>query len=172
MECQDYAFEAISLQSLRTMVKTYFASKRSGEVKTKASKSKKKEVISDKYEQFLYDTISEEMDEEKRKGIYCSTFYSMVGIIEKIGFEAWCKEVENGIMNWESQAFYEYQDNEKRTILNITRPLEVEEGIYSCPRCKGNKTHHYSRQVRSADEPATTFITCANRECQHRWKIN
>lgn len=73
---------------------------------------------------------------------------------------------------WNSKCYNEYIDDEKRMIINITKPLEVEEGIYTCPRCKGKKTHHYSRQVRSADEPATTFITCADKDCQYKWKIN
>jgi DNA-directed RNA polymerase subunit M/transcription elongation factor TFIIS len=164
MEFSEYAFEAMSLQSLRTMVKSYFSTFQKG------SKAKKKD---DPYEQRLFSRMqSITSDEDRYKEVYCSLFFSVLGVIEKCGFEAWCKEIEQDIWDWDSQAYYEYQDNEKRTILNITRPLEVEEGIYTCPRCKGNKTHHYSRQVRSADEPATTFITCANRECQHRWKIN
>ena len=82
------------------------------------------------------------------------------------------QEMKTGKIGWNSISFDTYLDNEKRMIMNITKPLEVEEGIYSCPRCKGRKTHHYSRQVRSADEPATVFITCANKDCQYKWKIN
>lgn len=33
-------------------------------------------------------------------------------------------------------------------------------GIYKCPRCSSDETMYRQLQVRSADEPMTTFITC------------
>jgi DNA-directed RNA polymerase subunit M/transcription elongation factor TFIIS len=77
-----------------------------------------------------------------------------------------------GSFGWNNPVFAEFVDQEKKNIMNLFRPIEVEEGIYTCPSCKGKKTHHFSRQMRSSDEPATTFITCANKECQYKWKIN
>jgi transcription elongation factor S-II len=41
-------------------------------------------------------------------------------------------------------------------------------GIYKCGKCKGNKTTYYQAQIRRADEPMTTFITCL--DCNHSWK--
>ena len=75
-------------------------------------------------------------------------------------------------IGWDCAMFNKFVDNERRDIMNMTKPLEIEEGIYTCPKCKGKKTNHYSRQMRSADEPATTFITCANKDCQYKWSIN
>jgi len=46
--------------------------------------------------------------------------------------------------------------------------IEVEEGGYTCPKCKGNRTISTMSQTRSADEPMTTFIVCT--DCQTRWK--
>ena len=34
------------------------------------------------------------------------------------------------------------------------------QGEFTCRRCKGTKTTHYSLQTRSADEPMTVFVTC------------
>jgi transcription elongation factor S-II len=46
---------------------------------------------------------------------------------------------------------------------------EVTEGMFTCGKCKSKKTTYYQMQVRSADEPMTTFVTCLN--CQKRWKF-
>jgi DNA-directed RNA polymerase subunit M/transcription elongation factor TFIIS len=42
------------------------------------------------------------------------------------------------------------------------------EGIFTCGRCKSNKTTYYQMQTRSADESLTTFVTCL--KCNNRWK--
>jgi DNA-directed RNA polymerase subunit M/transcription elongation factor TFIIS len=58
-----------------------------------------------------------------------------------------------------------------RNEVNLTQNIEHEEniqGLFKCPKCKGNKTTYYSVQTRSADEPMTNFINCLN--CSHRWK--
>jgi DNA-directed RNA polymerase subunit M/transcription elongation factor TFIIS len=53
---------------------------------------------------------------------------------------------------------------------NIIDPKDLEDGFYECDRCGKNKTTFESRQLRSADEPATTFITC--HLCRFTWKEN
>ena len=62
---------------------------------------------------------------------------------------------------------------EKRKEFHMRKLLsskeEVMEGIFKCGKCKTNKTTYYQMQVRSADEPMTTFVTCLN--CQKRWKF-
>ena len=40
---------------------------------------------------------------------------------------------------------------------------------YECRRCKNNKCHVWQLQTRSADEPMTTFVTCA--VCGNHWKF-
>ena len=42
------------------------------------------------------------------------------------------------------------------------------DGAFTCGRCKSKKTTYYQIQVRSADEPMTTFVQCLN--CGKRWK--
>jgi len=46
----------------------------------------------------------------------------------------------------------------------------VENGIYKCKQCKGMRTSKFQLQIRSADEPMTTFITCI--DCNSQWKHN
>ncbi|KAG9392676.1 DNA-directed RNA polymerase, subunit C11/M/9 [Carpediemonas membranifera] len=37
-----------------------------------------------------------------------------------------------------------------------------------CPKCEHNKAYFMQLQIRSADEPMTTFLRCA--ECGHNWR--
>jgi len=39
-----------------------------------------------------------------------------------------------------------------------------------CPKCSHNKAYFFSMQIRSADEPMTTFYKCANPNCGNNWK--
>lgn len=46
----------------------------------------------------------------------------------------------------------------------------MKEGEFQCGKCKGRKIQSMQKQMRSADEPMTTFFHCVN--CNHRWKMN
>lgn len=60
---------------------------------------------------------------------------------------------------------------ERRLRSEVTRMTEeVVEGAFQCARCKSKKTVYTQYQIRSADEPMTTFVTCLN--CDKRWKFN
>ena len=38
-------------------------------------------------------------------------------------------------------------------------------GLYTCHKCKSNKTKHVTVQTRAADEPETIYITCMECKC-------
>jgi transcription elongation factor S-II len=42
------------------------------------------------------------------------------------------------------------------------------EGAHTCGRCKSRKTVYTAKQIRSADEPMTVFVTCL--QCGKNWK--
>lgn len=44
----------------------------------------------------------------------------------------------------------------------------VPDGAYTCHKCKSKKTVYTSMQIRSADEPMTTFVRCL--QCGKSWK--
>lgn len=43
--------------------------------------------------------------------------------------------------------------------------------LFRCGKCKQRHTSYYELQIRSADEPATIFITCLNPKCKNQWRI-
>ena len=50
----------------------------------------------------------------------------------------------------------------------IMEPKIVEHELLKCSKCKSHKISYFQLQTRSADEPMTTFCTCAN--CSRRWR--
>ncbi len=52
---------------------------------------------------------------------------------------------------------------------NYSTKEEVADGMFRCGKCKTYKTTYYQLQTRSADEPATTYVSCLN--CGNRWKF-
>ena len=105
---------------------------------------------------------------------YVNLFREIYSLIKtnQVSFYDCFENLQSGKTGWKSAIYAPYAEEERKDIMNLTKPIEVEEGIYKCPKCKSKKTHHYSRQMRSADEPSTTFITCANSACQYKWKMN
>ena len=41
---------------------------------------------------------------------------------------------------------------------------------FKCKKCDSRSCNYYQLQIRSADEPMTSFITCV--DCEHHWKVN
>lgn len=46
--------------------------------------------------------------------------------------------------------------------------IEASTDMYTCKKCKSKRCTYYEMQTRSADEPATVFITCL--DCGKRWR--
>lgn len=67
---------------------------------------------------------------------------------------------------WEKIREKEYHHNK---LLYLTKE-EAMTDEYKCRRCKKRETTYFELQIRSADEPATLFITCVN--CGMRWTKN
>ena len=58
----------------------------------------------------------------------------------------------------------------EETDLFMNKNFETEEGVNECSICKSNRTISFTKQVRSADEGASVFITCI--DCKHRFILN
>ena len=68
--------------------------------------------------------------------------------------EKWIVLIENKIIRNASK----YNNN-----------IEASTDMFTCKKCKSKRCTYYELQTRSADEPATIFITCL--DCGKHWKI-
>jgi DNA-directed RNA polymerase subunit M/transcription elongation factor TFIIS len=51
----------------------------------------------------------------------------------------------------------------------LNNPVQVEDGVIECHRCKSHKTFSYAKQTRASDEGTTVFVTCA--ECKFQFRL-
>lgn len=60
------------------------------------------------------------------------------------------------------------QQKIKRDASKFNVNIEASTDMFTCKKCKSKKCTYYELQTRSADEPATIFITCL--DCGKHWK--
>ena len=56
----------------------------------------------------------------------------------------------------------------KRDESKYAKNIEASTDMFTCKKCRSKKCTYYELQTRSADEPATIFVTCL--ECGKNWK--
>ena len=56
----------------------------------------------------------------------------------------------------------------KRVESLFTNQIEASTDMFKCKKCKSKRCTYYELQTRSADEPATIFVTCL--DCGKNWK--
>lgn len=56
----------------------------------------------------------------------------------------------------------------KRDASKYDKKIEASTDMFTCKKCKSKKCTYYELQTRSADEPATIFVTCL--DCGKHWK--
>lgn len=67
--------------------------------------------------------------------------------------------------NWEKELAAVAAKHLRRELVE----QDIHDGVFQCKKCKSWKTVYYQMQTRSADEPMTTFVTCA--VCNKNWKF-
>jgi len=60
------------------------------------------------------------------------------------------------------------QQKIKRDASKFDTNIEASTDMFTCKKCRSKKCTYYELQTRSADEPATIFITCL--DCGKHWK--
>lgn len=56
----------------------------------------------------------------------------------------------------------------KRDANKYSNNTQASTDMFTCKKCRGKKCTYYELQTRSADEPATIFVTCL--DCGKNWK--
>jgi DNA-directed RNA polymerase subunit M/transcription elongation factor TFIIS len=90
------------------------------------------------------------------------------------------EQIKDGTINAKVLAFMNHQELQpdkwqsmidikiKRDKNKYETNMAAATDTFTCRKCHSNKCTYYQQQVRSADEPMTTFVTCI--DCGCRWK--
>ena len=90
------------------------------------------------------------------------------------------KQIQDGEVASQTVAFMTHQEFNpthwkalidqkiKRDASKFTTNIEASTDMFTCKRCKSKRCTYYELQTRSADEPATIFVTCL--DCGKHWK--
>lgn len=90
------------------------------------------------------------------------------------------ESVLNGTITFKDFAFITHQEmmpnkwksmiekQSKRVESQFTNQMEASTDMFKCKKCKSKRCTYYELQTRSADEPATIFVTCL--DCGKNWK--
>jgi transcription elongation factor S-II len=88
--------------------------------------------------------------------------------------------VKNGEIESKQLAFMTHQEYKpekwrqliekkmKRDASKYNDNIQASTNMYTCRKCKSNRCTYYEMQTRSADEPATIFVTCL--DCGKHWR--
>ena len=93
------------------------------------------------------------------------------------------KLIKKKKLKLEKIAFYSYKElypskwkkfNKDLEILNkdvsdFDKEVQISDQ-FTCGKCKQSKCVYSQFQIRSSDEPMTSFITCLNPDCGHNWR--
>ncbi len=129
--------------------------------------------------------IEEDINNKNFLRIYANktrTLFENLDSSSYIGNELFLEKLKSGQIQVEKIAFFSPQElHPSHWEKLVNRQLAKDEFLYQrtigtrtteykCGRCKENNCSYYQQQVRSCDEPMTTFVHCLN--CGHRWSYN
>ncbi len=77
------------------------------------------------------------------------------------------QNIEQDRIGWNHDFFKNIRKDVHEIREWIKNPIEIEEGIVTCKRCKSKRVFSYQKQTRSCDEPSTTFNECV--KCGDKW---
>ena len=107
-------------------------------------------------------------DNDKKHQNYNKIIYQTIGdIINGINIKIILENIKKGKIGWKHKMFDEVLNRLTEHDDFIVCPFEVEEGVTECKKCGSKRVFTYSKQVRSQDEPMTTFAKCV--KCKSNW---
>lgn len=103
---------------------------------------------------------------DKDEQVYMA--YQVIGdVINNVPFNDILHRLDSDSLGWNHPIY----DGIKEKIFEhdeyIVKPFDITEGLAQCGKCQSKRTYSTQKQVRSCDEPMTTFSRCAN--CNHTW---
>ena len=118
-------------------------------------------------------TKKAEENDESIEDIYKKIVYQIVGeLLAGKDLKVVLECIKKEEIGFDSSTFRNIKEKQFEIDNFIVNPFTVEEGIAECRKCNGKRVYTYSKQKRSADEPATVYAQCVNPMCKNRWVNN
>ena len=119
-------------------------------------------------EKYVYKQVEKITIEEEQQSEYNYILFQVVGdIIKGKKLRDIVKNVKKYMIGWNHEDFNNIKYLIEEQDEFIVNPFEVEEGVTKCNKCDSERVFTYSKQVRSADEPMSTFAKCV--KCKQQW---
>ena len=122
-------------------------------------------IFSTEKEKYIRKTKSILSNLKKNKVLFSSVIDENISADELVKMDD--KEMASDDIKLSRQKIEEDSFNSRRSDWNRIHNTFIS-GIYRCGKCRGNKTTYFQAQIRRADEPMTTFVSCLN--CDKNWK--
>ena len=122
--------------------------------------------------------VNVNQDEDELEKIYISNIYQIIGdLLNGKKLKDVIDEIKTSNLGWNHSEFKQMQNMLDEQNDFIENPFAVEEGVLECKSrdengnvCGSKRVFSYQRQVRSADEPMTTFASCCR--CGTKWQYS
>ena len=130
-------------------------------------------------EKHIYIISSQDVsDNDEIEQIYNFNIYQTIGdFLEKKTLNETIINIKSGNMGWKHSSFKIMQNILDEQNDFIENPFTVEEGVLECKArdkdgkpCGSKRVFSYLKQIRSADEPMTTFASCC--KCGIKWQYS
>ena len=106
--------------------------------------------------------------DEKYVNKYSKVLYQTVGdILKGVKMKNIVQNINKSMIDWDHPNYNNVKYRIEEHDDFIINPFEVEEGVTKCKKCGSERVFTYSKQVRSSDEPMTTFAKCV--KCKEQW---
>ncbi len=97
--------------------------------------------------------------------------YGVIGVLtQNSDKKQVLSQIKDGKIGWKSSIYDDISAKLDEYDEYLVIPFDVVEGINQCPRCKSKRTWNIQKQVRSSDEPMTTFSRCV--DCGYNWSYS
>lgn len=97
-------------------------------------------------------------------------------VVEDLASEKWTEQeyinqvLKQKKIGWNHSIFQRLRKKQQEQDDFVSKPLEAEEGVVQCFRCKSFKVFSMAVQTRAADEATTTISQCT--VCNNKWSCN
>lgn len=156
------------------------------DIVTKLNNIIENEEISEKLEKGIIDYASKEAKQLKIIIRWDNTSFTQLyidrlrSIYLNLNNPKLLKDLKNGETTAETLAYMTHQEMNpehwkelidkkmKRDANKYNNNAQASTDMFTCRKCKSKRCTYYELQTRSADEPATIFVTCL--DCGKNWK--